>query len=274
MIEIYEYVMESARFEIENGNNEYIAIFEEAEASVIKENDNWFKRFISNAKKFVKSILQKVKMLFNKIKVFSIKKKSEKLSEMLDKKNKQGTALIYDTEKMIALTASLKRATHSSMNIQKDIESLLNNEKTTNYDAIDIDEKTKRSYIFRIGFTYDNCKEFLDDIVKSVNMLNQNINNLSSIISKYSDRSKSDLRIAISTVYSTCTKYISNSFKLTKEMISEFIKISTKEVNDLNNATINIEKADEDFRKTLDECEKDYNELSKKLDEFKKRNKK
>lgn len=78
MIEMYEYVMESARFEIENGNTEYIAIFEEAEAAVNKENDNWFKRFISNAKKFVKSILQKVKMLFNKIKVFSIKKEVRK----------------------------------------------------------------------------------------------------------------------------------------------------------------------------------------------------
>lgn len=192
---------------------------------------------------------------------------------MLDTKNKKGTAIFYNKEKMIALTAALIRATHSSMNIQKDIDELMNNEKTTNYDAIDIDEQTKRNYTFRVGFTYDDCKEFLDDIVEAVNMLNQNINNLSSIISKYSDRSKSELRIAISTVYSACAKYISISFKLTKEMVSELIKIGNEKVNDANNAGIRLEKADADFRKTLDESEKDFEELSKEFDEIKKRNK-
>lgn len=223
MLDLYEYVMESAQFEIDNGNTEYTAIFEEAEAAANKENVNWFNKFIINAKNFVKSIIQKVRMIFNKLKVISIQKKTEKLMKKMGE-DKQGKAIVYSPVEKIKLLTFSKRALISSSNIKKDIEMVLDGKKPTNYDDIHLSVEEVNNMGNHFGISYDECKRLLDSTIKSANQLNHNIDKISSITSKYSERSASEVRIAVSSVYSTCTGYISKLFKLSKVMTDEFIK--------------------------------------------------
>lgn len=58
---VAEYVMESAQYEIDNGNSEFIAVYEEASASVNKSSDNWFQKLKKKATDFAKCALAKVK---------------------------------------------------------------------------------------------------------------------------------------------------------------------------------------------------------------------
>lgn len=77
---VAEYVMESAQYEIDNGNGEFIAVYEEASASVNKSSDNWFQKLKKKATDFAKYALAKVKMLINRIRLSFMKKKMNKLA--------------------------------------------------------------------------------------------------------------------------------------------------------------------------------------------------
>lgn len=277
MLDLYEYVMESAQFEIDNGNTEYTAIFEEAEAAANKENTNWFKKFISNAKNFVKSIIQKVRMVFNKLKVASVQKKTEKLIKTMGE-DKQGKAISYDSNEKAKVYTLSKRALESSSNIKKDIEMILNGEKPSNYENTNMTDEEVKTIKRRPGVNYPECKELLDSIIKSVNQLNQNIDGISNIASKYSDKSASEIRIAISSVYSTCAGYISKLFKLVKDITDEYIKYGSEKLNDLNDEIVkhmdNIDNHKKNIDELLKNADKDIENIQKIINKSRERRKK
>ena len=277
MLDLYEYVMESAQFEIDNGNIEYTAIFEEAEAAANKENTNWFKKFISNAKNFVKSIIQKVRMVFNKLKVASVQKKTEKLIKTMGE-DKQGKAISYDSNEKAKVYTLSKRALESSSNIKKDIEMILNGEKPSNYENTNMTDEEVKTIKRRPGVNYPECKELLDSIIKSVNQLNQNIDGISNIASKYSDKSASEIRIAISSVYSTCAGYISKLFKLVKDITDEYIKYGSEKLNDLNDEIVkhmdNIDNHKKNIDELLKNADKDIENIQEIINKSRERRKK
>lgn len=277
MLDLYEYVMESAQFEIDNGNTEYTAIFEEAEAAANKENTNWFKKFISNAKNFVKSIIQKVRMVFNKLKVASVQKKTEKLIKTMGE-DKQGKAISYDSNEKAKVYTLSKRALESSSNIKKDIEMILNGEKPSNYENTNMTDEEVKTIKRRPGVNYPECKELLDSIIKSVNQLNQNIDGISNIASKYSDKSASEIRIAISSVYSTCAGYISKLFKLVKDITDEYIKYGSEKLNDLNDEIVkhmdNIDNHKKNIDELLKNADKDIENIQEIINKSRERRKK
>lgn len=277
MLDLYEYVMESAQFEIDNGNTDYTAIFEEAEAAANKENTNWFKKFISNAKNFVKSIIQKVRMVFNKLKVASVQKKTEKLIKTMGE-DKQGKAISYDSNEKAKVYTLSKRALESSSNIKKDIEMILNGEKPSNYENTNMTDEEVKTIKRRPGVNYPECKELLDSIIKSVNQLNQNIDGISNIASKYSDKSASEIRIAISSVYSTCAGYISKLFKLVKDITDEYIKYGSEKLNDLNDEIVkhmdNIDNHKKNIDELLKNADKDIENIQEIINKSRERRKK
>ena len=277
MLDLYEYVMESAQFEIDNGNMEYTAIFEEAEAASKKENSNWIKKFIVNAKNFVKSIIQKVRMVFNKLKVASVQKKTEKLIKTMGE-DKQGKAISYDSNEKAKVYTLSKRALESSSNIKKDIEMILNGEKPSNYENTNMTDEEVKTIKRRPGVNYPECKELLDSIIKSVNQLNQNIDGISNIASKYSDKSASEIRIAISSVYSTCAGYISKLFKLVKDITDEYIKYGSEKLNDLNDEIVkhmdNIDNHKKNIDELLKNADKDIENIQEIINKSRERRKK
>ena len=277
MLDLYEYVMESAQFEIDNGNTEYTAIFEEAEAAANKENTNWIKKFISNAKNFVKSIIQKVRMVFNKLKVASVQKKTEKLIKTMGE-DKQGKAISYDSNEKAKVYTLSKRALESSSNIKKDIEMILNGEKPSNYENTNMTDEEVKTIKRRPGVNYPECKELLDSIIKSVNQLNQNIDGISNIASKYSDKSASEIRIAISSVYSTCAGYISKLFKLVKDITDEYIKYGSEKLNNLNDEIVkhmdNIDNHKKNIDELLKNADKDIENIQEIINKSRERRKK
>lgn len=277
MLDLYEHVMESAQFEIDNGNTEYTTIFEEAEAAANKENTNWFKKFISNAKNFVKSIIQKVRMVFNKLKVASVQKKTEKLIKTMGE-DKQGKAISYDSNEKAKVYTLSKRALESSSNIKKDIEMILNGEKPSNYENTNMTDEEVKTIKRRPGVNYPECKELLDSIIKSVNQLNQNIDGISNIASKYSDKSASEIRIAISSVYSTCAGYISKLFKLVKDITDEYIKYGSEKLNDLNDEIVkhmdNIDNHKKNIDELLKNADKDIENIQEIINKSRERRKK
>lgn len=81
-IEITEYVMESARFEVDGGNDKFIPIYEAAEETSKKENSNWISIIINKIKKFVTSTITSIRLA---IKRFGTLRKINKVNKLATK---------------------------------------------------------------------------------------------------------------------------------------------------------------------------------------------
>ena len=88
-LEILDYVIESAKFEIDNGNDSYMAVYEAASSSADKANDNWISKVINKIKIFCKSLIAKAKMILkqivNKIRLLKAKKIKKKVDNASQK---------------------------------------------------------------------------------------------------------------------------------------------------------------------------------------------
>lgn len=84
-ISVAEYVMESAQFEIDNGNTEYAVILEEAEAAAEKENGNLFQKIKKKVTDFCRTAIAKIKNVLSAIANRMRVRKSTKMDTKLAK---------------------------------------------------------------------------------------------------------------------------------------------------------------------------------------------
>ena len=114
--ELYEYVMESALFEVNSGNTSYQAVYEAAEEKANASNDNFFVKLKTKIVNFCRSIIAKAKMILSKIgnlrRTKVAKKALNKLTDTNYKKNgpnfKVGTA-IGELVRIFKLSISLRK---------------------------------------------------------------------------------------------------------------------------------------------------------------------
>ena len=90
---VAEYAMESAKYEIDNGNHEFIAVYEAAENAASNSSDNWFQKLKKKVTDFVKTALYKVRAAINHIGNKARLKKSVKMQGKL--KEIDNNKLIY-----------------------------------------------------------------------------------------------------------------------------------------------------------------------------------
>ena len=91
-----EYAMESAKYEIDNGNHEFAVVYEAAENAANTSSDNWFQKLKKKVTDFVKNALSKVKSMINYLGNKSRMKKSVKMQGKL--KDVDNNKLIYPSE--------------------------------------------------------------------------------------------------------------------------------------------------------------------------------
>lgn len=101
-ISIAEYAMESAQYEINNGNDEFIPVYEVAENSANKESDLWISKIINKVKVFVKSVISKIKMILNQFTLTSKRKNIDKMQKKLEKNRHNRSDVFVKINKEIA----------------------------------------------------------------------------------------------------------------------------------------------------------------------------
>ena len=272
--ELYEYVMESALFEVNSGNTSYQAVYEAAEEKANASNDNFFVKLKTKIVNFCRSIIAKAKMILSKIGNLRRTKAAKKaLNELTDtnyKKNgpnfKVGTAIGGAGKNIQTLNFLTKKLDSDipAMNgiIEKLIDTPAAGKSESEFEKISYSDKSGTDdKEAKLGFVdYDDMKRYLDNTIKYANQLNQSFQNLSAIRDKLksSGYSASQIRIAISSTYTLITKYLKKYFdevmliygnftaksshedKTTKDLVGKQYDINEKmreTVDKLNNKT-------------------------------------
>lgn len=100
-IEIADYVRESAQFEIDRGNTKYIAIFEEADATVEKRNESWLVKIVEKVKSFCRACANNIHAAIRRVGIIRKRVKIDKAISKVRNLNKFGVIRGKDLEKII-----------------------------------------------------------------------------------------------------------------------------------------------------------------------------
>lgn len=245
-IDLYEYAMESAQFEIDNGRDEFIPIYEAAEANANKENDNWLKKIKTKIIAFCKAIISKAKMLISKIgnlaRVAKAKSAIKKLDEKYLMKGMNIAGKQADIEELNFLD---KKLGSDIVSISAIIEKLAKDpssaKKNDDFEKVSFGSREgTKNKTAELGYiSYTELKSYLDKSIKYANDLNASIKNLDNTRDKLKSEGYSggQIRLAITSAYNALTRYLKNYFSIIMKLYKEFdnkatIKATTSRASD------------------------------------------
>lgn len=260
-IDLYEYVMESAQFEIDNGNSEFSIILEEAEVKVKKENDNWFASLKTKIIAFCKSIISKARMIISKIgnakRIQQAKFAGKKLDKAYILKGNNIAGKQKDLEELNFLD---KKLNSDIGGINEIIEKLAKDpsaaKKNEDFEKVSFgsregtqDKTAKLGYI-----SYQEMKSYLDKSINYANRLNQSVKNLDSQRNKMKSDgySASQIRLAVTSAYNAITRYLRNYFSIIMSIFKEFMRKADVNTTSSRNTDELRYDVDDQMKKTAD----------------------
>lgn len=294
-IEIADYSMESAKFEIDCGNSDvFTSVYEAATNTSEKENINWVSSVISKIKMFAKSAIAKLKMVLNqlatkfrKVKAVRIQKKMS--SGKFDNKELKsegtesvGAALTILQNYGSALSSKVSNCCAKfSDNVKSKNVPKSKDEFIKSYLGINVNQKANTSDVL----PFNTAKSYIDNAVQYLTQLSASTKDLGSVIKglKENGLSSSEIRYGISTMYNYLTAVVRDYYFSAMSVAKYFMKNSSgvqKTENDTSsNATSNagssnnsnVEKpketiTPEEVKETIDEAESIFKDLANKLD--------
>ena len=234
-LEVLDYVIESAKFEIANGNDSYMAVYEAATDQADKSNDNWFAKIANKIKMFVKSAIAKLKMVLNQLatkfrtrKAVKIQKKltSGKFDAKATSTKNTSVNIVYAISTMNSLENALADKTTSAC--MKFSESIRNgnipkskDDFKTSYLGV-----TKHNANIPNEVQFTDAKKFIDNAVKYLTNLSKSTADIKKCNDtlKQSGKSASEIRYGISTMFNFLTAYVKeyyeNAMKVSKYFMS------------------------------------------------------
>lgn len=234
-LEVLDYVIESAKFEIANGNDSYMAVYEAATDQADKSNDNWFAKIANKIKMFVKSAVAKLKMVLNQLATKFRTRKAVKIQKKLssgkfDKKAASTKDTSFDITNAISTMNSMENAladktTSACMKFSDAIRNgsipKSKDDFKTSYLGI---TKNVGNIPNEVQFT--DAKKFIDNAVKYLTNLSKSTADIKKCNDtlKQSGKSASEIRYGISTMFNFLTAYVKeyyeNAMKVSKYFMS------------------------------------------------------
>lgn len=243
-LEILDYVIESAKFEIDNGNDSYMAVYEAASNSADKANDNWISKVINKIKIFCKSLIAKAKMILNQLATkFRLRKAVKMKSQVYDDKfsRKGVTRNVSDDIKskissIIEYQDSLDEKTPSACmkfvdSIQTGNISKSKDDFMKSYLNINLKSVNPKSIV---SVDVWNVKKFIDNAVKYLTNLSNSTADVKKCSEslKQSGKSASEIRYGISTMYNFLTSVVKEYYDNAMSVSKYFMENAT-EIPDL-----------------------------------------
>lgn len=259
-IEIADYVRESAKYEVDSGNDTYIGVYEAATEVSEKMNDSWISKIISKIKAFVKTAMGKLRMVLNqlankirshKIKKMQIRLESERYQNLILADDKIENGIVDVTRLHSANAASIfyrlkefNRFDKNSMNgvlieyvdvIEKWIKSDKAPNNITEFYHDELGMKysdEKRSYSIQRDLTLNikDIKEFLNKSAFYLNKLAENTKHFKSDISQLIDKGleKSSIKRNFILLYNYTTHAIKEHYQLSMALAKYFMSAGEK----------------------------------------------
>ena len=264
-ISIAEYAMESAQFEIDNGDVNFVPIYEAAEASSDSSNANFFQKIKKKISDFCKAAISKIRNILSAIANRMRMRKSIKMDNKLAAIDKDKTVHPSAFDLLIILSANPQNGQPTvAEGINADIPSLFREFKTNVYRIMlnpkrevarlelakietfmlslpDIVVKTSSKKIGDITFSVAQVRMLLSDCIKYLQLLMDMVPTAEAAVSQARNEgiNVSPGRNAISKLISIMTKYVNAYYKalmrVSKSLITgREIGIGTVNVADLN----------------------------------------
>lgn len=282
--EVLDYVIESAKFEIANGNDSYMAVYEAATDQADKSNDNWFAKIANKIKMFVKSAIAKLKMVLNQLATKFRTRKAVKIQKKLssgkfDKKAASTKDTSFDITNAISTMNSLENAladktTSACMKFSDAIRNgsipKSKDDFKTSYLGI---TKNVGNIPNEVQFT--DAKKFIDNAVKYLTNLSKSTADIKKCNDtlKQSGKSASEIRYGISTMFNFLTAYVKeyyeNAMKVSKYFMSNGVDSQSSAATDDTAAGASPEKTAETVKSAkefADDVEKEFVNVMKKYD--------
>lgn len=281
-LEVLDYVIESAKFEIANGNDSYMAVYEAATDQADKSNDNWFAKIANKIKIFVKSAIAKLKMVLNQLATKFRTRKAVKIQKKLssgkfDKKAASTKDTSFDITNAISIMNSMENAladktTSACMKFSDAIRNgsipKSKDDFKTSYLGI---TKNVGNIPNEVQFT--DAKKFIDNAVKYLTNLSKSTADIKKCNDtlKQSGKSASEIRYGISTMFNFLTAYVKeyyeNAMKVSKYFMSNGVdsQNSAAAADDTASGASSEETA-ASVEKTFDELKKMNEQFADKLD--------
>ena len=269
-LEILDYVIESVKFEIDNGNDSYMAVYEAASNSADKANDNYISKVINKIKIFCKSLIAKAKMILNKLATkFRLRKAVKMKSRVYDDKfsRKGVTRNVSDDIKtkissIMEYQDSLDEKTPSAC--MKFVDSIRNgnipkskDDFMKSYLNINLKSVNPKSIV---SVDVWNVKKFIDNAVKYLTNLSNSTADVKKCSEslKQSGKSASEIRYGISTMYNFLTSVVKEYYDNAMS-VSKYFMDNAAEIPDLEKM-----KREGKFKTTDDNSDKKPNDSQNK----------
>lgn len=269
-LEMLDYVIESAKFEIDNGNDSYMAVYEVATNSADKANENWIGKVINKIKTFCKSLIAKAKMILNRLATkFRLRKAVKMKSQVYDDKfSRKGVTRNVSDEIKIKIASimeyqdSLDEKTSSAC--MKFVDSIRNGSVPKSKDDfvksyLNINSKSVNPKSI-VSVDLWNVKKFIDNAVKYLTNMSNSTADVKKCNEslKQSGKSASEIRYGISTMYNFLTSMVKEYYENAMN-VSKYFMDNATELPDLEKM-----KKEGKFKTTDDNPDKKSNDLQNK----------
>lgn len=265
-ISIAEYAMESAQFEIDNGNDNFIPIYEAAETSADKSNATFFQKLKKKISDFCKAAISKIRNILSAITNRMRMRKSIKTDNKLASIDKDKTIHPSAFDLLIILAANPQGGQPTvAEGINADIPSLFREFKTNVYRIIinpkrevarlelakietfmielpDIVVKTSSKKIGDVTFSVAQVRMLLSDCIKYLQLLMDMVPTAEAAASQARNEGidVTSGRSAVAKLISIMTRYVNAYYKalmrVSKSLITgREIGIGTVNIADLAN---------------------------------------
>lgn len=276
---VLDYVIESAKFEIANGNDSYIAVYEAATDSANKSNENWFVKIAGKIKMFAKSAIAKLKMLLNQLATKFRTRKAVKIQKKLtsgkfNNKSVSGEKNSADITTAVSTMNSYENAlnTNTASACMKFVDSIRNGSVPKSIDEF----KTSYMGIGKAAGSVPNelqfadTKKYIDNAVKYLTNLSNSTSDIKKCNEtlKQSGKSASEIRYGISTMYNFLTavvkEYYENAMKISKYFMSNGADVQKTAATSKDKES--TKETAENITKTFEELKKMNEQFANKLD--------
>lgn len=255
-----EYVAESAKYEIDDGNDQYTAVYEAATDQANKLNGNWFAKFANKIKMFAKSAIEKLKLIINRFNIFfrktriiMVNRKVEKLSTSIFIQINEFDYTDFDGKNTkISISDAVRNLTSNALHGSANI---YNESSIYDYIASGKNVKDKKEVAKEFFISHEQLErksdyvlkrdittigKFMQDLLSHLVKCPSTINGVSERLRK-DNMTQSEIRYSLSALYNTITSIVKILYDNTMRLIKYFIDNSKKLGNDSEVSDSNLE---------------------------------
>lgn len=218
-----EYAIESASFEIDNGNDEFIPIVEAALSKAKANFGSWFEALKKKVITFVRAATQTIRAMMSRVSNAARITKAKGMIKALDKKAEKSatgvttiqasTHAYLDAGLLIPVDAAISMIVTGAINTMKKNDGVPETFKDSMAKKISAPKVTKGKGV--VPVTIGMAKAYLDKSVKYLQALSKSFPKAKELINRLNaeDNERGQIRTAVTVAYNICTASLREYYK-------------------------------------------------------------